>query len=62
MDGPHRVDEEEGLGEDVEHRFEAILDLLLSGDTRGVDIIYTRANLVGVAVVPEGVKELHVTF
>jgi hypothetical protein len=54
------VDEEEGVREDVEHGLETILDFLASRDTRRVDVINTRANLVGVPVMLEGGEELHV--
>lgn len=55
-----RVDEEERVGEDVKHGLEAVLDLLSSGNTRRVNVVDTGANLVGVAVVLEGVEKLHV--
>jgi len=55
-----RVDEEERVGKNVEHGLEAVLDLLSSGNTRRVDVVDTGADLVGVAVMLEGVKELHV--
>ena len=56
------VDEQEARGEDVEHLGDAVLDLLLGGDTRRVDIVDTGADLVGVTVVPEGGEELHVAL
>lgn len=56
------VDEEEGVREDVEHRLETILDFLGSRDTRRVDVVDTGADLVRVAVVLEGVQELHVAL
>jgi hypothetical protein len=56
------VDEEERAREDVEHRLETILDFLTSRDTRRVDIIDTRANLVGVSIMFEGIEELHVSL
>lgn len=54
------VDEKEGVREDIEHGLETILDFLASGDTRRVDVIDTRANLVRVPVMFEGGEELHV--
>ena len=56
------VDEEERVRQDVEHGLETILDFLASRDTRGVDIIDTRANLVGVSIMFEGVEKLHVSL
>lgn len=58
----HRVNEKERIGEDVEHGLNTVLDLLFSRNTRRVNIIDTGANLVGVAVVLEGVKEFHVSL
>ena len=58
----YRVDKEEGIGEDVQHVLETILDLLLSGNTGRVDVVDTGANLVGVAVLLEGGEELHVAL
>jgi len=54
------VDKKEGVREDIEHGLETILDFLASRDTRRVDIIDTRTNLVGVPVMFEGGEELHV--
>ena len=56
------VDEQEARGENVEHLGDAVLDLLLGGDTRRVDVVDTGADLVGVTVVPEGGEELHVAL
>ena len=56
------VDEQEVGGEDLEHGSDAVPDLLLRGDTGGVDVVDTRPDLVGVAVVLEGVEELHVAL
>jgi hypothetical protein len=56
----HWVDEKERVREDVEHGLETILDFLASRDTRRVDIIDTRTNLVRVPVMFEGVEKLHV--
>jgi len=57
-----RVDEEERGRQDLEHSLETVLDFLLPRDTRGVDVVDTRADLVGVAVLLEGMQELHVTL
>lgn len=56
------VDEEETVREDVEHGLEAVTNLLVAGDTRRVDVVNTRTDLVGVAVLLEGVQELHVAL
>lgn len=58
----YRVDKEEGVREDVKHGLETVLDFLASGNTRRVDIIDTRADLVRVTVLLEGVEELHVAL
>ncbi len=57
-----RVDEEERVGEDGKHVSDAVLDLLLTGNTGRVDVVDTRADLVGVAVLLEGGEQLHVTL
>lgn len=54
------VDNHEVGGEDLDHGGNSVLDLLLRGDTRRVDVVDTRADLVGVAVRLEDVKELEV--
>lgn len=56
------VDEEERVGEDGKHVGDAVLDLLLTGNTGRVDVVDTGADLVGVAVLLEGGEELHVTL
>lgn len=58
----HRVDEEEGVGEDGEHILDTILNLLLAGNTGRVDIIDTGANLVRVAIVLKCSEQLHVAL
>jgi hypothetical protein len=37
---------------------DAVLDLLLAGDTRGVDVVDTRADVAGVGLVDEDLEEL----
>ena len=54
------VDDKEVGGEDLGHVGDTVLDLLLSRDTGRVDVVDTGANLVGVAVGLEDVKELEV--
>lgn len=54
------VDNHEVGGEDLDHGGNSVLDLLLRGDTRRVDVVDTRADLVGVAVRLEDIKELEV--
>jgi hypothetical protein len=61
-DFTYRVDEHEVVGDDGQGGLETVNDLLLAGDTRRVDVVDTRTNLVGVAVLLEGVEELHVTL
>ena len=56
------VDDEEVGGEGGEHRRDALLDLLLGRHAGRVDVIDTGADLVRVAVVLEGVEELHVAL
>jgi len=41
-----RVDEEERVRKNIKHGLETILDLLLSRNTRRMDIVNTGANLV----------------
>jgi hypothetical protein len=50
------------VGDNGEGSLKTILDLLLAGNTRGVDIINTRADLVGVAILLEGLQQFHVTL
>jgi hypothetical protein len=57
-----RVDDKKGVGEDVKHGLDTVLDFLTAWDTRRVDVIDTRADLVGVAVLLEGVEQLHVSL
>lgn len=58
----YRVDEEERIRQNVEHRLKSVLDLLVSRNTGRMDIINTRTNLIGVAVVFESVEQFHVTL
>jgi hypothetical protein len=58
----YRVNEHEMVGNDGQGGLETVNDLLLAGDTRRVNVVYTRTNLVGVTVLLEGVEELHVTL
>ena len=62
MSETYRVDDEQVLGENLEHGRDAVLDLLLAGNTRRVDVVDTRTDLVGVTVLLEGLQELHVTL
>ena len=55
-------DFEEVGRKDGKHSREAVPDLLLTGDTRRVNVVDTRADLVRVAVVLESVQELHVAL
>ena len=41
---------------------ETVFDLLFAGDTRRVDVINTRADLVGVTILLEGVQQLHIAL
>ena len=50
------------VGDKFKHVRDTVLDLLLRGNTGRVDVVDTRADLVGVAVLFEGVKEFHVTL
>ena len=56
------VDEEKVGSKDLQHSSDTILDFLLGGNTRRVDIVNTRTDLVGVTVLLEGLQELHVTL
>ena len=60
--GTYGVDEEEIGRKELKESLDAVLDLLLGGNTRRVDIVDTRADLVGVAVLPEGRQELEVAL
>jgi len=42
------------------HLLDALLDLLLAGDTRGVDVVDTRADVTGVSLVIEDLQELSI--
>lgn len=54
------VDDEEVGREDLSHVGNSVLDLLLSRNTRRVDVVDTRTDLVGVAVRLEDVEQLEV--
>ena len=56
------VNEQQRVGEELQHGSQTLLDLITSGDTRRVDIVNTRANLVGISIVLEGLEQLHVTL
>ncbi|CAH0041445.1 unnamed protein product [Clonostachys solani] len=53
-----RVDPELLRLEVSKHFLDAILDLLLAGNTRGVDVVDTRANVARVSLVDEDLEEL----
>lgn len=55
-----RVDPELLGLEVLEHLLNTVLDLLLGGDTRGVDVVDTRADVTGVGLVDEDLEELGV--
>jgi hypothetical protein len=40
------------------HLLDALLDLLLAGNTRGVDVVDTRADVTGVLLVIKDLQEL----
>ena len=42
----------------LEHLLDAVTDLLLAGDTRGVDVVDTRSDVAGVLRVDEDLEEL----
>jgi hypothetical protein len=46
--------------EELKHLLDAVLDLLLAGDTRGVDIVDTRADVARVGGVDEDLEQLGV--
>lgn len=56
------VDEEVIRLDEGQHVLDAVLDLLLAGDTRRVDVIDTGADVVLVAEFLEGGEELHVAL
>jgi len=56
------VNEQQRVGEELQHGTQTLLNLLTSGDTRRVDIVNTRTNLVGISVVLEGLEQLHVAL
>ena len=62
MERTYGVDDEQVLGEDLKHGRDTVLDLLLTRDTRRVDVVDTGANLVRVAVLLEGLEQLHVAL
>ncbi|CAI6097068.1 unnamed protein product [Clonostachys chloroleuca] len=53
-----RVDPELLRLEVSKHFLDAVLDLLLAGNTRGVDVVDTRANVARVSLVDEDLEEL----
>ncbi|CAH0014573.1 unnamed protein product [Clonostachys rhizophaga] len=55
-----RVDPELLRLEVSKHFLDAVLDLLLAGNTRGVDVVDTRANVARVSLVDEDLEELGV--
>lgn len=56
------VDEEVVGADEGQHVLDPIFDLLLAGNTRRVDVVDTRANVVLVAELLEGTKQLHVAL
>jgi hypothetical protein len=58
----YRVDEHQVVGDDGQGGLETVNDLLLARNTRRMDVVDTRTDLVGVAVLPEGVEQLHVAL
>lgn len=56
------VDEQQRLLKVYQHVSQAFLDLFTSGDTRGVNVVDTGTNLVGISVVLEGFQQLHVAL
>jgi len=56
------VDEKKGVGEDIKHGPETVPDFLFAWNTRRMDVINTRADLVGVAIMLEGVEKFHVAL
>lgn len=53
-----RVDPELFRTEVLEHLLDAVLDLLLAGDTRRVDVVDTGSNVTGVGLVNEDLEQL----
>ena len=58
----HGVDEKNVWWDELKHGADSVLDFLLRRDTRGVDVVDTRANHVRVAVLLESSEQLHVTL
>lgn len=54
------VDEKKSARENFEHGLETILNFLFAWNTRRMDVINTRADLIRVSIMLEGVKEFHV--
>ena len=55
-----RVDPELLGAEELKHLLDALLDLLLAGNTRAVDIVDTRSDVAGVLRVDEDLEELSI--
>lgn len=62
LESTHRVDEEHVGGDEFKHVLDAVLDLLLRGNTGRVNIVDTRTNLVRVTELLECGEEFHVTL
>jgi hypothetical protein len=58
----NRVDEEQRIRKDIQHKLEAIFDLLLSRNMGRVDVVHAGTNLVGVAVLFERLQKFHITL
>jgi len=56
------VDEQQRVGEELEHGTQTLLDLLTSWNARRVDIVNTRTDLVSISIVLEGLEQLHVAL
>lgn len=54
------VDPEQVLGQDLDHGGDSVLDLLLSRNSGGVNVVHTGADLVRVSVVSESLEQLQV--
>ena len=58
----YRVDEHQVVGNDGQGGLQTGNNLFLARNTRRMDVVDTGTNLVGVAVLPECMEQLHVTL
>ena len=58
----HGIHEKERVWENIEHCLQAISDFLIAGNTWRMNVIYTRPDIIRIAVMFERIEQLHVAL